>query len=61
MKRQRLTSPMVKDADGQLVEATWEEALIRVAHQLGSVKPDEIYALAGGLADAEVCYMESSN
>lgn len=52
---------MVKDADGQLVEATWEEALIRVAHQLGSVKPDEIYALAGGLADAEVCYMESSN
>ena len=52
---------MVKDADGQLVETTWEEALIKVAYELGRVEPDDIYALAGGLADAEVCYVERSN
>lgn len=31
LKRQRLTEPMVKNQAGQLVPATWEDALTRVA------------------------------
>lgn len=31
LKRQRLTQPMIKNQAGQLVSATWEDALTRVA------------------------------
>ena len=31
LKRQRLTQPMVKDASGQLVTTSWEDALTQVA------------------------------
>lgn len=31
LKRQRLTQPMVKNKSGQLVPASWEEALTQVA------------------------------
>ncbi|RDD38589.1 NADH-ubiquinone oxidoreductase 75 kDa subunit, mitochondrial [Trichoplax sp. H2] len=53
LKRQRLTSPMAKNADGQLVEVPWEDALIAVAYELQRLKSNEICAVAGGLADAE--------
>ena len=31
LKRQRLTQPMVKNASGQLMATSWEDALTRVA------------------------------
>jgi len=36
----RLTEPLVRDADGQLQPATWEEALDRVAERLLTVKEE---------------------
>ena len=35
LKRQRLVSPMVKDASGNLQEATWEEALFAAVDKVG--------------------------
>ena len=34
LKRQRLTTPLAKNADGQLEMASWSEALHRVATQV---------------------------
>ena len=34
LKRQRLTVPMVKDEAGQLVEASWEDALMTAADRV---------------------------
>ncbi|EDO49065.1 predicted protein, partial [Nematostella vectensis] len=53
LKRQRLTTPMVKDARGNLTACTWEEALISVAQKMTSLNGNEMVAIAGGLADAE--------
>ncbi|KAJ3084691.1 putative NADH dehydrogenase 78K chain precursor [Rhizoclosmatium globosum] len=52
LKRQRLTTPLVR-RNGQFVEASWPEALETVAGALKNVKGDEIVAMAGQLADAE--------
>ena len=52
LKRQRLTSPMIK-VDGEFVPATWREALKRVAQKLQDVKGSEMSAVAGQMADAE--------
>ena len=35
---ERLTEPLVRNAEGQLIPATWEEALARIAEGLGGVK-----------------------
>ncbi|XP_029462186.1 NADH-ubiquinone oxidoreductase 75 kDa subunit, mitochondrial isoform X1 [Rhinatrema bivittatum] len=53
LKRQRLTQPMIKNQEGQLVPATWEDVLTRVAGVLQSVQGKDIAAIAGGLVDAE--------
>ncbi|KAF3843224.1 hypothetical protein F7725_002073 [Dissostichus mawsoni] len=53
LKRQRLTQPMIKDESGQLVPATWEEVLTRVAGALQGVQGNDVAAIVGGLADAE--------
>ena len=53
LKRQRLTTPMIRDADGNLAPCTWEEALVEVASKMHSVQPEEMTAVAGGLSDAE--------
>ncbi|XP_030642367.1 NADH-ubiquinone oxidoreductase 75 kDa subunit, mitochondrial-like isoform X1 [Chanos chanos] len=53
LKRQRLTQPMVKDATGQLVAASWEDALTQVAGALQGSEGNGIAAIAGGLVDAE--------
>ncbi|XP_053353957.1 NADH-ubiquinone oxidoreductase 75 kDa subunit, mitochondrial [Clarias gariepinus] len=53
LKRQRLTQPMVKDANGQLVPTSWEDVLTRVAGVVQGVEGSEIAAIAGGLVDAE--------
>ncbi|KAI9352210.1 G subunit of NADH dehydrogenase [Obelidium mucronatum] len=52
LKRQRLTTPLVRK-NGQFVEATWPEALETVAAALKGVKGTEIAAIAGQQADAE--------
>merc|ERR1712142_346739 len=53
LKRQRLTSPMVKDKAGNLVPASWEDAIVTVAKVLDATPGTEVAALAGGMADAE--------
>jgi len=53
LKRQRLTTPMLKDSSGNLASVSWEEAIVAVAKMLDSTPGDEIAAVAGGLADAE--------
>jgi len=53
LKRQRLTTPYVKGADGKLAAATWEEALAVVADKLGSVTGSSILGVTGGFVDAE--------
>lgn len=53
LKRQRLLDPYVRDADGHLVKADWEHALIQTAAKLSTVDGCEIAAIAGGLCDAE--------
>ncbi|KAJ3122690.1 hypothetical protein HK100_011868 [Physocladia obscura] len=52
LKRQRLTTPLVRK-NGQFVETSWQEALGTVSVALKGIKGDEIVAMAGQLADAE--------
>ena len=54
LKRQRLTTPMLKGKDGNLTPVSWEEAIVAVAQMLDSTPSDQIAAIAGGLVDAEV-------
>jgi len=53
LKRQRLTAPYVRDAAGDLQEASWEVALNAVADALVGTAGKDIRAVAGGQADAE--------
>jgi len=53
LKRQRLTSPMMKNPQGELVNVEWEDVLVGVAKALKSVQGHEIGAIVGGLVDAE--------
>jgi len=53
LKRQRLTTPFVKNESGSLEQSTWEEALITVAQKIVQTPGDKIAAIAGGLVDAE--------
>ncbi|KAI9015171.1 G subunit of NADH dehydrogenase, partial [Gaertneriomyces semiglobifer] len=52
LKRQRLTTPMIRKGDG-FVQATWPEALAKISEAMKGVKPEEMVAVAGQLADAE--------
>jgi len=53
LKRQRLTSPYVKSADGSLQATGWEEALVAVANKLHTLSGNEMAVVVGGMADAE--------
>jgi len=53
LKRQRLTTPMVKDCSGNLGPVSWEDAIVSVAKVLDSSPPEQIAAVAGGFADGE--------
>ena len=53
LKRQRLTTPMLKDSAGNLVPASWEDAIVAVAKMLDSTPGEQVAAVAGGMADAE--------
>ncbi|HWM40543.1 MAG TPA: molybdopterin-dependent oxidoreductase, partial [Streptomyces sp.] len=50
----RLTRPLVRGADGNLAEASWEEAFAAVAAGLGAV-------MAGGNPDAVAVYLGNPN
>eukprot|EP00112_Aurelia_sp_Birch-Aquarium-sp1_P000914 Seg109.4 transcript_id=Seg109.4/GoldUCD/mRNA.D3Y31 product="NADH-ubiquinone oxidoreductase 75 kDa subunit mitochondrial" protein_id=Seg109.4/GoldUCD/D3Y31 len=53
LKRQRLTTPMIRGEDGNLTPCSWEEALVEVASKMHSVHANEMAAVTGGLSDAE--------
>lgn len=53
LKRQRLSEPMIRGADGQLQTVSWKEALEAVAEAAYQVKPEEMAGIAGKLSDAE--------
>lgn len=53
LKRQRLISPMIKDANGQLVGCGWEDAFFKIVDKMMSVKGQEVAAIVGGQCDAE--------
>jgi formate dehydrogenase major subunit len=59
--RERLTTPLVRGEDGELHPATWDEALGRIAAELGRVKashgPDAIAGLASSRATNEDCFV----
>ncbi|KAI9099507.1 hypothetical protein DFS34DRAFT_617795 [Phlyctochytrium arcticum] len=52
LKRQRLTTPMIRKGD-DFVPATWNEALTKIGDAMSAVKGEEMVAIAGQLADAE--------
>jgi len=54
LKRQRLTLPLLKNAEGELAPVEWEDALVRVAQALKSAKGNQVGAIVGGQVDAEV-------
>ena len=43
----------LKDCSGNLVPASWEDAIVAVAKALDSTPADQIAAVAGGMADGE--------
>jgi len=57
--RERLTDPLIREGDGFRV-ATWDEAIDRIASELGRIKgehgPDAIAGLASSRATNEDCY-----
>lgn len=53
LKRQRITTPFVKGADGKLEQASWEDAFDAVASGLSGVAGSDIAAVAGRFTDAE--------
>ena len=57
--RERLTTPLIRD-DGELRAATWDEALQRIATELGGIRaahgPDAIAGLASSRATNEDCW-----
>jgi NADH-quinone oxidoreductase subunit G len=57
LTRQRLDQPYVRGADGKLHPASWEVAFAAVVEAVRGVRPHEVAALAGDLADAESLYL----
>ncbi|VFQ72946.1 unnamed protein product [Cuscuta campestris] len=53
LKRQRISDPMIRGADGRFKVVSWCDALAVVAEVMRQVKPEEIVGIAGKLSDAE--------
>jgi len=53
LKRQRMISPMIKNASGNLAACTWEDAFYTIADKLAVIPGDSVAAIAGGQCDAE--------
>jgi formate dehydrogenase major subunit len=60
-KRERLQTPLIRNADGGFREASWDEAIALVVSELGRIRddsgPDAIAALASSRATNEDCYV----
>jgi formate dehydrogenase major subunit len=58
--RERLTAPLIRQADGSFQTATWDAAVERIASELGRIKrehgPNAIAGLASSRATNEDCY-----
>lgn len=53
LRRQRLTRPLIRAADGLLKACEWDDALYAVSDRLSRLSGSEIAAVTGSLADAE--------
>lgn len=53
LKFQRLDRPYVRNAKGQLQQATWDQAFDAIAARVKTTKPDHMAALVGNMADCE--------
>merc|ERR1719309_1408246 len=53
LKRQRLTTPLLKDSSGNLTAVSWEDAIVTLAKVLDQTPGDKVAAVAGGLCDGE--------
>lgn len=53
LKRQRLTTPFVKNAKGELVQSDWETAFFAIVDRVKDVEGAQMGAVVGGLVDAE--------
>jgi formate dehydrogenase alpha subunit len=62
-RRDRLQTPLIREPGGELRPAGWDEALGRIASELGRIKaehgPDAIAGLASSRATNEDCYAMS--
>ena len=59
--RERLTTPLIREPEGELRAASWDEAIARVVTELQRIKtasgPDAIAGLASSRATNEDCYV----
>ena len=53
LKKQRLTSPLLREANGQFRELSWVEAFQIASQKFGEVKGNEISAIIGNFMDVE--------
>jgi NADH dehydrogenase (ubiquinone) Fe-S protein 1 len=53
LKKQRLTVPMSRKADGTYSELDWQEAMQAAAQKLSSVRGEEIQGVIGPFQDVE--------
>jgi NADH dehydrogenase (ubiquinone) Fe-S protein 1 len=53
LKKQRLTTPLMRKADGSFADLTWQEALEEAGKHLSSVKGEEIQGIIGQFQDVE--------
>ena len=60
LKRQRLDRPYIRNADGKLQPATWDEALKAVGTQLKKAKAKGTAAIIGDQVDAEAIFAMKS-
>lgn len=53
LKKQRLTMPLQRDAQGNFTDLKWDEAVSLAASKLSAAKGDEIVGVIGEFSDAE--------
>ena len=57
LKRQRLTKPMIRDDNGNFISVEWLEAFDFIKKNIdGSMDPDQVVGVAGGLVDVETIF-----
>jgi NADH-quinone oxidoreductase subunit G len=57
LKRQRLDRPYLRNDQGRLVEASWDQAFAAIAGRLKGLAGDQIAVLAGPLVEAESLFL----